>query len=306
MSSGGADGRKAKARPFLPMIDFDDDQIERLRACRECPRRCGTDRFSEKGYCRSPAVPKLASANLHHGEEPPISGERGSGAIFFAGCNLSCVFCQNYPISQFGHGRRIELDDLVDAMLKLQSRGAHNINFVTPTHATIALEAAIPAARERGLNIPTVYNSSGYDSIEQLRRMDGLIDIYMPDIRYADGDVAARLSSARDYPEVNRAALVEMYRQVGDLDIDEDGIAYRGLLVRHLVLPDGMAGTESALDFLKKEISPKTHVSLMAQYFPAFKAAQFGSLGRKLTEAEWNAALSAFEQSGLDGWYQGL
>jgi len=286
------------------MIDFDDEQIKRLRSCCECPRRCGTDRFSSMGYCRSTPVPKLASANLHYGEEPPISGSRGSGTIFFTGCNLSCVFCQNYPISQLNHGREIDLDTLVETMLDLERRGAHNINFVTPTHATVALEVAIPAARKLGLGIPIVYNSSGYDSIDQLRRIDGLIDIYMPDIRYSDSDVALRLSNAADYPKVNRAALIEMYRQVGDLDIARDGIASRGLLVRHLVLPGGLAGTESALDFLRNKISPKTHVSLMTQYFPAYKAVDMPDLNRRIDSDEWKTALAAFEKSGLDGWVQ--
>ena len=282
---------------------FTDEQKSRLLCCEECPRRCNANRFDSAGYCKSPPVPKLSSASLHHGEEPPISGLRGSGTIFFSGCNLSCLYCQNYPISQLGHGRKISLDGLIEAMLSLQHRGAHNINFVTPSHATVALEVAIPAAREKGLTIPIVYNSGGYDSIEQLQRMDGLVEIYMPDIRYQDDKAASNLSNAPNYPEINRATLKEMHRQVGDLVI-EDGIAVRGLLVRHLVLPEGKADTEKALRFLVKEISPNTYVSLMAQYFPAYKAPDTPGMNRRINSDEWQRAVIAFEESGLEGWAQ--
>ncbi len=192
---------------------------------------------------------------------------------------------------------------LVETMLTLQKRGAHNINFVTPTHATIALEAAIPAARKKGLTIPIVYNTGGYDSIEQLRRMDGLVDIYMPDIRYQDGEIAKALSNAADYPKVNRNALKEMHRQVGDLQV-VDGVAVRGLLVRHLVLPEDKAGTEEALRFLAEHVSPNTYVSLMAQYFPAYKAPEISGLDRRITREEWLQAAAAFKKSGLNGWTQ--
>jgi putative pyruvate formate lyase activating enzyme len=286
------------------MVDFTAEQTARLRSCSECPRKCGANRFESKGYCASPPVPKLSSANLHHGEEPPISGSRGSGTIFFAGCNLSCVFCQNYPLSQLGHGTELTLDGLVSAMLKLQSRGAHNINFVTPSHATIALESAIATARDEGLSIPIVYNTSGYDSLEQLKRLEGLVDIYMPDIRYRRAEIAKKLSNAEDYPVINLAALREMHRQVGDLVFDDDEIATKGLLVRHLVLPGGIADTAEALRFIAEEISPNTYVSLMAQYFPAYKAVDMASINRRLTKAEWRTALEAFRRSDLNGWAQ--
>ncbi|MCK5832913.1 radical SAM protein [bacterium] len=256
------------------------------------------------GYCRSHAIPKIASVNLHYGEEPPISGERGSGTIFFSGCNLSCIFCQNYPISQLGNGKETNLDSLVDAMLRLQKRGAHNINFVTPSHATVTLEVAIPEARKLGLEIPIVYNTSGYDSLQQLRRLDGLIDIYLSDIRYADHEVAEELSNARDYPEVNRVALIEMQQQVGNLDLDKHGIARRGLVIRHLVFPCGLANTSSALDFIANEISPEAHVALMSQYFPAYKAVDSPSLNRKINKEEWVEAVRLFRSSGLNGWVQ--
>ena len=282
---------------------FSNQQKKRLKSCRECPRRCGSNRLESRGYCRSPAVPKLASANIHRGEEPPISGGRGSGTIFFAGCNLRCKFCQNYPISQLGQGRDIDLGELVEAMLNLAERGAHNINFVTPSHATVALEAAIPAARKRGLDIPVVYNTSGYDSVDQLQRLDGLVDIYMPDIRYQSGEIADELSGAPDYPALNRDAIREMHRQVGDLQII-GGIARRGLLVRHLVLPEGRAETEKALQFLVEEISPGTYVSLMSQYFPAYAATKIPGMHRRITTEEWEPALRAFKETGLSGWAQ--
>jgi len=286
------------------MISFTQSQAERLRSCTECPRNCGTDRFKAKGFCASPPVPKLSSANLHHGEEPPISGTCGSGTIFFAGCNMSCVFCQNYPLSQLGHGTDITLDILVEKMLFLQKRGAHNINFVTPSHAAVALEASIPAARKAGLTIPIVYNSSGYDSVEQLKRLEGLIEIYMPDIRYQRAEPARELSGAGDYPEINKAALREMHRQVGNLEIGDDDIAVKGLIVRHLVLPEGRADTERALKFLCDEISPDTYVSLMAQYFPACRASDIPGMNRRLTKTEWKKTLRVFEKSNLNGWAQ--
>ncbi len=287
-------------------MNFSDEQTERLSHCIECPRRCGANRLEGLGFCRSGAVPKVASVNLHFGEEPPISGTRGSGTIFFSGCNLACIFCQNYPISQLGNGREFTLDGLVQAMLDLQGRGAHNINFVTPSHATIALEAAIPAARAEGLRIPIVYNTSGYDSLDQLRRLEGLIQIYLPDIRYSDEKPATELSSAHDYPRVNRAALKEMFRQVGNLQLDEEGIALQGIIIRHLVLPENRANTAAALEFIRTEISHETHVALMSQYFPAHKAVAVNGMDRKITRREWAEALELFKASNLEGWAQEL
>jgi len=283
---------------------YSPQQIEALKNCVECPRKCGIDRFTEYGYCKSPSLPKLSSANIHHGEEPPISGTRGSGTIFFAGCNMSCVYCQNYPISQLCHGSEISLQDLVEKMLMLQNKGAHNINIVTPSHATIAIEVALKKAKEIGLKIPIVYNSSGYDSITQLQKLRGLIEIYMPDIRYQDKQTAKKFSDAEDYPEINRKALKEMYNQVGNLQINSEGIATKGLLIRHLVLPNNKANTKNAIEFIEKEISPKTYLSLMAQYFPAYKANRTTSINRKITREEWNQARNMFEDSGLNGWVQ--
>ncbi|MFQ6032072.1 MAG: radical SAM protein [Candidatus Zixiibacteriota bacterium] len=217
-----------------------------LRNCRVCPRRCGVDRLNgQRGICKVGKNPKVSSYNVHFGEEPPISGTRGSGTIFFTSCNLRCVYCQNFPISQLGHGSEVTTKDLAKMMIFLQSRGCHNINLVTPSHFIPQILEAVSFAWEMGFDLPLVYNSSGYDSIEALRLLEGVIDIYLPDMRYSDNRVAKRLSSAQDYVEVNREAIREMYRQVGNLVIDGNGIAKKGLLVRHLILPFDLAGSKN-------------------------------------------------------------
>ncbi len=249
----------------------------------------------------------VASHNAHHGEEPPISGSRGSGTIFFSGCSLRCAYCQNWPISQQGQGREVSDDELAGMMLALQRRGCHNINLVTPSHVVPQVLEALALAAAAGLSIPLVYNSSGYDSPETLSLLDGVIDIYLPDLRYRDGGVSGRHSGAPDYPEVNAAALGEMWRQVGPLRCDGDGVALRGMIVRHLVLPGGLSQTREALSFLAREISPEVHLSLMAQYFPAHRAIGLPELGRPLTAAEYGRALEWLEESGLkNGWRQEL
>lgn len=271
--------------------------------CTVCPRRCHVDRTSgELGECGMPARLKISSANLHHGEEPPISGIAGSGTIFLSGCNLHCQYCQNYPISQYGHGKFCSANETADMMLSLQTRGAHNINFVTPTHYVPALMEALLLAYRKGLGIPLVYNSSGYDSPEMLILLDGVIDIYMPDMRYADSEIAARLSDVPNYPAINRAAIKEMHRQVGILK-SRDGVAARGLLIRHLVLPDNLAGSEAIFNFIADEISPETYVSVMSQYFPAYNACRYNQLDRRLTAAEYKAALEAYEKASLGNGY---
>ncbi len=295
------------------MMDFSrDSKIARLREgvppamamlsdCAICPRKCHVNRTagSLKGICGVDARLKISSANLHHGEEPPISGTRGSGTIFLSGCNLKCVYCQNYPISQFRHGEYATIDEAAGMMLDLERRGAHNINFVTPTHYVPQLMAAMLSAYQRGLTLPIVYNTSGYDSVEMLQLLDGIVEIYMPDMRYGDPEMARCYSVAKNYPEVNRAAIKEMYRQVGDLEISDDGIATRGLLVRHLVLPDNIAGSEKIFRFLAEEVSPETFVSLMSQYFPAHKAVSMAKINRRILKNEYAAALDAFEHAGL-------
>ena len=278
-----------------------------LAPCRLCPRECGADRLSsEEGFCRSGAQPKVASWTLHPWEEPPISGARGSGTIFFSGCTGRCLFCQNYPISQLGVGNVVTVERLAEMMVELQQRGAHNVNLVTPTHFVPQILAALSLAVEMGLRLPLVYNSSGYESVEVLRLLDGVVDVWLPDAKYATDDVARRLSGLSRYVEHNRAALREMYRQVGDeLLLDGEGIAQRGLIIRHLVLPGGLAGTREVLHWIASELSPRVHVSLMGQYFPAYRAVGHPLLGRKLTTEEYEDALAAFDEADLErGWRQ--
>ena len=278
-----------------------------LENCTLCPRRCRVNRLAgEKGFCRSGAEPKVASWTLHPWEEPPISGSRGSGAIFFSGCVGRCLFCQNYPISQLGVGNVVSVERLAEMMLELQGRGAHNLNLVTATHFVPQVMAALLQAIPQGLHLPLVYNCGGYDALETLRLLDGVIDIYLPDAKYADDEVARRLSGFRRYVEANRAALREMYRQVGEeLILDEEGMAVRGLIVRHLVLPGGIAGTKETLRWLAENLSRRVHISIMAQYFPAHKAIGHPLLGRKITAEEYEEALRACEEAGFEyGWKQ--
>ncbi len=278
-----------------------------LESCRVCPRGCGVNRLkNETGFCDMGANPVVSSDNLHHGEEPPISGYRGSGTIFLTGCNLGCVFCQNYPISHLGHGNPVSVEGLADMMLRLQKRGAHNINFVTPTHFAPQLMEALLLAYKKGLEIPIVYNCGGYESMEMLRLWNGIVDIYMPDMKYSDSGMAERYSSAGNYPEVNREAVLEMARQVGDLVIDDEGIARQGLLIRHLVLPEDVSGTRDILRFISEEISTETYISLMSQYFPAYEAVDSPPMNRGITPDEYARAKDFLEFHGLNrGWVQG-
>jgi len=278
-----------------------------LEDCRLCPRECGVNRLQgKKGFCRAGAEPKVASWNVHPWEEPPISGTHGSGTIFFSGCTGHCLFCQNYPISQLGVGNEVSVERLAEMMLELQCKGCHNVNLVTPTHFVPQILAALPYAIEKGLCIPLVYNTGGYDTVEMLKLLEGVVDIYLPDAKYADDKTARRLSGFVRYVEANRAALKEMYHQVGEeLALDDEGIARRGLIVRHLVLPDGLADTPEVLRWLAENLSPRVHVSLMDQYFPAHKAVGHPVLGRKITAEEYEEALSAFDEAGLEnGWRQ--
>jgi putative pyruvate formate lyase activating enzyme len=251
-------------------------------------------------------MPKVASWGLHFGEEPPISGTRGSGTVFFSGCPLRCVFCQNYPISQLANGNEVSIEWLAVRMLDLQNRGAHNINFVTPTHYVPQIVEALAVAVSRGLSIPIVYNSSGYEDLETLRLLDGVVDVYLPDMKYGDDEQAARCSSAPGYVSVNRAAVAEMYRQVGDLFLDGEGIAVRGLIVRHLVLPGNIAGTRMVLEFVAS-LSPTVTIALMSQYFPAHEAPGIPGLDRKLTREEYESVTELLDEYGLEnGWTQPL
>ena len=250
--------------------------------------------------------PKLSSWNLHPWEEPPISGTRGSGTIFFSGCTANCRFCQNYPISQLGYGELVSIERLAEIVLELQRKGAHNINFVTPTHFMPQIMAALPAAIEGGLRLPLVYNTSGYERVEVLRLLENIVDIWLPDAKYATSQVAQKHSGFSDYIEYNHATLQEIYRQVGAvLVLDEMGLARRGMIIRHLVLPSGQAGTEDVLRWVAGSLSPSVHISLMDQYFPAHRAVGDPVLGRKITSEEYESALDAYQAAGLEnGWCQ--
>jgi putative pyruvate formate lyase activating enzyme len=276
-----------------------------LAECTVCPFHCGVDRRRRsEGRCRSGILPKIASWNLHHGEEPPISGIRGSGTIFFSGCSFRCVFCQNYPISQMGHGNEITVAELADRMLLLQKKGAHNINLVTPTHFVPQIVEAVAAAAPRGLRIPLVYNSNGFDDVETLKLLEGIVDIYLPDMKYGDDSNAKRYSGVSGYVEKNRAAVTEMYRQVGELRVDAHGIAKKGLIIRHLVLPGNEANTQKVLEFIAL-ISPSIPVSLMSQYFPAYRAHSIPKLKRKLPPEEYQHVKNILVRLGIEnGWIQ--
>jgi putative pyruvate formate lyase activating enzyme len=272
-----------------------------LRDCALCPWACHVDRTQKIGFCRTGAEAIVSSAFPHMGEEDPLTGIYGSGTIFFAQCNMRCQFCQNYEISQLGEGRPISTERLAEIMLRLQAAGCHNINFVSPTHVIPQIITAVYLAAQQGLSIPLVYNTGGYDALEGLRLLDGIIDIYMPDMKYADATLAQKYSKIRDYPHHNQAAVREMHRQVGDLQLDERGIARRGLLVRHLVLPEGMAGTAEIVRFLAEEISPNTYINVMGQYRPAWRVAerQIAPLNRPVTRQEIEEARAMARQAGL-------
>jgi putative pyruvate formate lyase activating enzyme len=280
---------------------------ERLSPCRVCPRECKIDRFSAKnGYCKCGEEMLIASVCDHHGEEPPISGYRGSGAIFFGRCNLRCAFCQNHQISQpEGEGAFEELSpfELALRMISLQELGCHNINFVSPSHFVPQMAAAIAEAQKLGLKIPIVYNSNGYDSLETLKLLEGIVDIYMPDFKYAGDEQAKKYSDAEDYSLHAKAAITEMYRQVGTLKMDEQGVAYRGLIVRHLVLPNNLAGSAEALRFLAEEVGQDVFISLMSQYRPVFKAGKFRELSRKVRGNEYKPLRQLLEELGLENGY---
>ena len=241
----------------------------------------------------------VSSFGPHLGEEDPLRGHRGSGTIFFAWCNLSCQFCQNYDISQLGHGREAEPEELARMMLSLQAQGCHNINLVSPTHVTPQILAAVLIAAEGGLRLPLVWNTGGYDSHATMALLDGVVDIFMPDMKYADEDIAYRYSKVKRYPAVNQAAVKEMHRQVGDLTLDENSIALRGLLVRHLVLPEGLAGTDEIARFLAEKVSRDTYINVMDQYRPCYKAHELPPLNRPITRAEYEHALEQAHKAGL-------
>jgi len=271
--------------------------------CHLCGKDCGIDRTCQAGPCGLADTLYVASYGPHHGEEDVLRGHRGSGTIFFSGCNLHCVYCQNHDISQHVTGFAVDAPGLAKVMLTLQAEGCHNINLVSPTHIASLLMPALALAAEAGLAIPIVYNTGGYDAPQALALMDGFVDIYMPDMKYADGAIGEALSAVRDYPAVNRAAVREMHRQVGDLVCDDHGVARRGLLVRHLVLPGGLAGTAEVAGFLADEISPDTYINVMPQYRPAYRAYECATpampLDRRATRVEVVAAVRQARAAGL-------
>jgi putative pyruvate formate lyase activating enzyme len=274
--------------------------LAHLAPCDICPRRCGVDRLKdERGFCRSGRLARVAGFAPHFGEEAPLVGQSGSGTIFFSGCNLSCVFCQNYDISQQDAGREVSAAALAGMMLSLQSQGCHNINFVTPSHIVPQILEALVLAREDGLCIPLVYNSGGYDSVETLHLLDGIFDIYMPDAKYGSDEPALRYSNATNYVGIMKEAIREMHRQAGDLAIDEDAVARRGLLVRHLVLPGDVASIAEVVRFLSEEISPNTYLNVMDQYRPEYHACRFPKLCRSISTQEYAHALRLAAQAGL-------
>ncbi len=273
---------------------------EFLQACQLCPRDCGVDRISdEQGICQTGRQAIVSSYSPHFGEESPLVGHHGSGTIFFAGCNLMCLFCQNFDISHEREGEVHSAENLAKAMLSLQVSGCANINFVTPTHVVPQILAALEKAVDRGLRVPLVYNSGGYDKVNTLVILDGVFDIYMPDFKFWDPKVADDLCEAPDYPEVAMAALKEMHGQVGDLVLDKEGLAQRGLLIRHLVLPEGMAGTGEVMRFVAKELSPNSYINIMAQYRPCGRASEVPALRRSITDKEYLEALEMAAREGI-------
>lgn len=273
---------------------------EILKNCTLCSRSCGVDRTSgDRGFCQTGNKPFVSSWGSHFGEERPLVGRFGSGTIFFGSCNLGCIFCQNYSISHLREGSEISFEKLAEIMLALQRGGCHNINLVTPTHQMPMILRSLQIASERGLRLPVVYNCGGYESLHSIKLLEGIVDIYMPDFKYSDPEMASRYSDARDYPEVAMAAIKEMHRQVGDLTLDERGIALRGLLVRHLVLPEGIAGTRCVVKFIAEEISKNTYINIMDQYHPCFKAFDNPPLNRKITDIEYKEAIRMAIEAGL-------
>jgi putative pyruvate formate lyase activating enzyme len=273
-----------------------------LEDCDLCARYCRVNRLegTRGAVCRTGERAVVSSFGPHHGEEGCLRGRRGSGTVFFSWCNLRCVYCQNWEISWKGAGGELGDEELAAVMLRLQDMGCHNINFVSPSHVVAQVLAALAIAAERGLRLPLVYNTGGYDSPEALALLDGVIDVYMPDLKYADPELARSYSHIRDYPRFNQAAVREMHRQVGDLVLDQDGLALRGLLVRHLVLPDGIAGTEEVMRFLAEEISTETYINVMDQYRPCFKAERSPGVERALMTAEFDQAVAIARRYGLD------
>ena len=304
------DGRLANSEfspPYLALLHSGELEHRAQQAkvhledCDLCARYCRVNRRETiKGtVCRTGEKAVVYSYAAHHGEEDCLRGRRGSGTIFFSWCNLRCDYCQNWDISRQGEGHEVDAEDLAAMMLDLQAQGCHNINFVSPSHVVAQILAAVSVAAGKGLRLPLVYNTGGYDSLEAMALLDGVIDIYMPDMKYGDSERAHRYSHVREYVPFNRAAVREMHRQVGDLVVDDDGLAHRGLLVRYLVLPNEVSGSEEVFRFLAEEVSPDTYINVMDQYRPCYRAGDHPELGRPTTLAEYNAAVAVARRYGL-------
>lgn len=265
--------------------------VGRLACCEICPRRCGVDRLAgEVGVCGTGRKARVASYGPHFGEEAPLVGFSGSGTVFFSGCNLHCAFCQNFEISHLGEGEEVDAEKLAGVFLSIQRLGCHNLNLVTPTHVTPQILEALAVARDRGFSLPVVYNCGGYERVDTLRELSGVVDIYMPDVKFLSPESAQRYCAAPDYPDIVREAVREMARQVGPLEIDRRGIARRGLLVRHLVMPDDVSTTRAVIDFLAEEVGTETYLNLMDQYRPCGQALRFPEIGRRIAAGEWTGA----------------
>jgi len=308
---GSLNAREEKGKAWYPAYERLENEgkfaqrIEQaytiFEDCQLCPRGCGVNRKEgERGFCRGPYKPVIFSAQPHFGEEVSLVGKNGSGTIFFSNCNLRCIFCQNWPISHEGKGKELKDEDLANMMIHLQKIGCHNINLVTPTHVMPNILNATRIALKKGLRLPLVYNTSGYERLEILKILDGVVDIYMPDMKYMDADHAEKYSSgASDYPEVTKRAIIEMNRQVGELTVDERGIATRGLIIRHLVMPNRVAGTEKLLRWVAETLPKSTYVNIMAQYHVEYKAFDYPKIARGITVQEFLEAMEWAENFGL-------
>ena len=273
---------------------------EILRECTLCPRNCRVNRMKgEKGFCRGGELACVSSVGPHFGEETPLVGLKGSGTIFFTYCSLGCIFCQNYDISHLGHGEEVAASELASQMLYLQKIGCHNINLVTPTHFVPQIIEALGIAAKEGLKIPIVFNCGGYESVEVLKLLEGIIDIYMPDAKFCNEKIAEKLCHAKDYYGILKTALKEMHRQVGVLKMDENGIAYRGVLIRHLVMPNNIAGSEEVLKYIAEELSKESYVNITRQYYPCYKAMDFPEISRSITSEEYYRACEMGKSYGL-------
>ena len=279
-----------------------------VHPCRLCAHLCGAERKNgKKGMCSAGYEIAVYSYQAHHGEEPPLSGTRGSGAVFFTHCNMKCAYCQNYAFSRESDYEEISADELADRMLRLEEAGCHNINLVSPTHYAFQIVNALEKAFKKGLNLPIVYNTGGYDSVELIRLLDGIIDIYLPDMRYAADSQAVKYSNAPGYAKNNRLIIKEMFRQAGALKVNRNGIAKKGLIVRLLILPDNVSGTIETLEFLAREVSKDIYLSVMSQYYPAYKAREYPAIARRITDREYREVIDAVERLGfVNGWIQGL